>query len=181
MKEKITEWLIKRDAIGEEDRELYEFALENLFLVSSPFLLAVVFSITQGVLLEEFLFILGFLLTRSYTGGYHISSSIICMVCSTLVLCLAAIIIRSDVDEVILLTPSLVNCFLIWSVSPIDNEDRPLTPFERLKYRRVSRLILASLLLVYGLTAMIGYNRGCLVIEMLFLLIGTTQVASLLE
>ena len=67
----IVTWLIKHKAILNEDRELYEYAVYGFFLTTFPIIISITIGGIMGKIFESILFIVTFMLTRKYSGGFH--------------------------------------------------------------------------------------------------------------
>ena len=151
----ITEALCKLQVIEEADRELYIYGFFVLLSRGLFFLISALFGLICGTLWESMIFYIMFSTLRCYAGGFHASKESVCTCCTTVALFLASlsISILSEVESVMILWCILVLCgAVVYLLSPLDSEDKPLTSNDFCEYRRKSRMIVIVLTVV----AMIG-------------------------
>ena len=99
---------------------------------------------------------------RKFSGGFHLKSSTICLVSSTLLLSLFLLIIKTltTKENIIIFT-----CFVIASsiqiflCSPIDNEARKLNEREFSVFKKVARTMSAMFLILYIVLLSFGQMR----------------------
>ena len=110
--------------------------------------------------IEGILMILPFMMIRKFSGGYHLNSSVVCFISSTLLLStsLALIgLINSLGSYDVLLCAAVMNALQIFVYSPIDSKKRKLSKKEQEVFREIARLMvsvfLAFSLLLYFLGA----------------------------
>lgn len=156
------EWLLRAGAISENDRELYEYAAYSFLFSLLPLILVMLLGAVSGMLLEGVLMIVPFMLIRKFSGGFHLQSSGVCFVSSTLLLSAFLFLIRLVTVKQSFL---LLSCFVaaaaiqLFLCSPIDNEARKLSAKERAVFKKVARIMSALLLAVYIVLGSLGLNR----------------------
>ena len=99
---------------------------------------------------------------RKFSGGFHLKSSTICLVSSTLLLSLFLLIIKTltTKESIIIFT-----CFVIASsiqiflCSPIDNEARKLNEREFSVFKKAARTMSAMFLILYIVLMSFGQMR----------------------
>lgn len=87
---KLLERLTPESLRSKDEREIYQYGLISLIGGSCNFTLSLLLSIPLHRVLETLLFLVAFLLLRRATSGFHLESSLACLVGSQL-LCLAAV------------------------------------------------------------------------------------------
>lgn len=157
---KITQWLLKTGAIAEREEELYEYAVFSFLFSLFPLCLVMIIGGISGMFIEGILMILPFMMIRKFSGGYHLNSSVVCFISSTLLLStsLALIgLINSLGSYDVLLCAAVMNALQIFVYSPIDSKKRKLSKKEQEVFREIARLMvsvfLAFSLLLYFLGA----------------------------
>lgn len=151
----ITEALYKSRVIEEADREVYVYGFFVLLSQGLFFLITALFGCIFGTLWESVVFYIMFSTLRCYAGGFHASRESVCMCCTTAALFMASLSIGilSEVESVMIPWCILVLCgAVVYLLSPLDSEDKPLTSNDFCEYRRKSRMIVIVLTVV----AMIG-------------------------
>lgn len=147
----ITEALCKSQVIEEANRELYVYGFFVLLSQGFFFLISALFGCIFGTLWESVVFYIMFSTLRCYAGGFHASKESVCMCCTTASLFLASlsIWILSEVESVMIPWCILVLCgAVVYLLSPLDSEDKPLTSNDFREYRRKSRVIVIVLTII---------------------------------
>lgn len=145
----ITTWLIQCNAIKEDDRSLYEYAICSLFLTICPLLMVIINGCIMGLVKESMIFILPFMVIRKYSGGFHMKHAWTCFICSYAVLFLCIFITARIQCSMILsllvlgATASLIVC------SPVDCENRQLDLTEKQSYKKTTIWISILFLSIY--------------------------------
>lgn len=128
-----TKWLLNSGAISENDRELYEYAAYSFLFSLLPLCLVVILGCITGMVIEGILMIFPFMLIRKFSGGFHLKSSTICLISSTLLLSFFLLLIKVVTTEARIV---LFTCFVfastiqIFLCSPIDNEASAVLTFQ---------------------------------------------------
>lgn len=155
----ITKWLLNSGAISENDRELYEYAAYSFLFSLLPLCLVVILGCITGMVIEGILMIFPFMLIRKFSGGFHLKSSTICLISSTLLLSFFLLLIKVVTTEARIV---LFTCFVfassiqIFLCSPIDNEARKLNEREFSVFKKVARTIAVMFLILYIVLLLFG-------------------------
>lgn len=145
---KITAWLIRCEAIEEQDQFLYEYAVYSILLTLSPVFFAIGFGVLSGTVRRSILIILPFVVIRKFSGGYHAKRAGTCLMSSSLLLLLCIILSFYIKCGWILMGITSVAAVSLMRFSPFDNENRLLSWEERFCYKRITIMIVMSLVLV---------------------------------
>lgn len=114
------------------------------------------------MLLEGVLMIVPFMLIRKFSGGFHLQSSGVCFVSSTLLLSAFLFLIRLVIEKQSFI---LLSCFVaaaaiqVFLCSPIDNEARRLSEKERVVFKKVARIMSVLFFAVYIALMTLGLSR----------------------
>lgn len=147
----ITEALHKTKVIEEADRELYIYGFFVLLSHGLFFLLSALFGVLQGTLWESIVFYIMFSTLRCYAGGFHASKEIgcTCYTTASLFLSSASIHILQSADCIVIPVCVLALCsVVVYLLSPIASEDKPLSFNEHDDYRRKSRMIVVGIVVI---------------------------------
>lgn len=152
---KLCDLLIQREVIQEADREVYEYSFSVLILNSVYYLICLVVMVQYHSFLLPTLFIVIFLLLRSYMGGWHTSTMWGCMLLGLLLFTAAVnIMIYPDITEQGKLVFSGFGMLLTgWSVYHFgiqDHKNRPLSSLEKIAAQKkcYKLLFMLSLLMI---------------------------------
>ena len=142
----VVNWLIRCEVVEISDKELYRYALYSIFLSLSPLLLAIGFGIGMGCVDRSLLIIIPFVIIRKYSGGYHTKKSWSCLAGSSflLLLCIKASFYLKCGWLLAVLTIGATVSLIYFS--PIDNENMMLSKDEKLRYKRIT-IVLVFLIL----------------------------------
>lgn len=143
----VVSWLIRHEAIEEDNRELYEYASHCFLLGMAPLVYAVIIGILMGELKASIVLVLPFMFIRKLSGGFHLKNEWACLMSSCLLLyvCLLATIYISY--DILFSFIVLLAVFSLIFFSPIDSENRRLEADEK-KMRK--RETMAISLIFYG-------------------------------
>ena len=104
------------------------------------------------MVIEGILMVIPFMLIRKFSGGFHLNSSAVCFVSSTVLLSLFIFIVKfvTISAQIPLFTGGVVLAAIqIFLCSPIDNEARKLSEKETVTFRTVARVMVIVFLAVY--------------------------------
>lgn len=136
----VSDWLLDKEVIQKEDRELYEYAVYSLLITIVPLSMAMIFGSVMGVLGQSIILMIPFMTIRKYSGGYHAKNPTVCFVISCLLLffCIRiSIYVEYNILVIFLMLVSVVSLI---ANSPIDSENRQLEAIEKRRYKCVTMI-----------------------------------------
>ena len=145
----ISEWLIKKNAIRETEKELYTYAVYSFFISIVPTFLFLLFSGMVGMIREGILIIFPFMVLRKYSGGYHAKYAWLCMILSCVALAGCLYSVRFFPYGREWDVAFLISVLSLAVHSPIDSENRRLDADEVKEYRKDTIFILFASSLIY--------------------------------
>lgn len=133
----IITWLIRQNAIQEQDRELYTYALYSVALLMMPWMLIIVFGWIIGNIRQAVVMIIPFMMLRKFSGGFHAKTPLRCMAISSflLFLCIKIIFELSCSWKLLIVTAIMGVSLIIFS--PVDSQERRLEKQQKEQYRKV--------------------------------------------
>lgn len=175
----VANWLVKTEAISNEDFALYSYAMYSVMFVSIPVFLSIVVGIFMDTLLESILFIAPFVLIRKYSGGFHLKSPTVCLFVSTGIivafLCGIKLVFNYEMFSATIFCAFIFG-ILLFVKSPIDTEERKLSKREAIVFGRIAKVMVVA----FGfITLMLTcYNKFSIAIPIGFgiILSGALQV-----
>lgn len=141
----LTEKLLSNGTIIDEDKELYIYGLFMLLSQLMFFIIACIFGLILGCVLESIIFYIAFQFIRRYAGGYHASTETRCEILSTLSIlaCIVVIKLSKTYDfQTVLLLITMLSAVCIFVFCPLDTPEKPLSDKEFKYFRKVSWIIL---------------------------------------
>lgn len=177
----ISEKLCYANVIPAEDQALYSYGFFLLLSRSLFFVITFIFGFLFKTLWESIVFYVLFSILRGYAGGVHASEESVCMFFTTVLLFLASAFLhmmKMSTCTAIAAGMLLVGGMVVFPLSPLDSEEKPLNPSERRYYRRISRLITATMVLAGSVAIILKFHgvlyvvSACVSFEGVLLLIG---------
>lgn len=141
---KITDRLIVNEAIRAEERELYEYGLQQGLLIIVNMLTTIVIGFLFKMVWQSILFMVVYIPLRSFAGGYHAKTQSRCYFFSILLtasVLLAIKLIPGTNFNVIGL--ALTAGIIIYVLAPVEDANKPLDETETAVYKKWTRVILA--------------------------------------
>lgn len=161
---RLTEKLLLKGVINEDDRELYVYGLFMLLSHIMLFVAACIFGVLLNCLLESIIFYVAFQFIRRYAGGYHADTETRCEIMSSLSILVCVFIIRLSKNydfQAILLAISAVSAVCIFSLCPLDTEEKPLSEKEYKYFKKISWIILAVISVLIAVSYIFKWNFIC--------------------
>ena len=146
--------LITHKIIAEEKREAYMYGFELFFEKIFFYGIILIIAILTKTLIFSVLFTLSYKMLRQYTGGFHCKTAELCLVVSVLIYLLAILLYLLDMDLVksVLGIGAFLSTILIFVFSPRESKNRPLGSEEKKKYRAMSIIISAIIVIVAAIS-----------------------------
>lgn len=141
----VVNWMIQHDAIHEEEKELYEYALHSAGLSILPFLIAGTIGFCFGSIKTGIMVVIPFMILRKFSGGYHAKKLSHCLIGSVMLLFLCILFAtHATYDWKFLVVTSLASVSLM-TFSPIDHENRPLEDDEKHSLKKMTIFLVCVL------------------------------------
>lgn len=141
--------LLSSNTISEEMFDIYVYGLE--LLISSLFSTTVVLliGILSGCILETIAFLITFILLRSFTGGFHANTYLLCSVVTfstfSIVLLLSKFVSIPFYSYLIL---GVVGLGIITWLAPVENPNKVLTEKKKIRCKITSVILFVMLIFV---------------------------------
>ena len=179
--EVVTNWLLKCGAISKEDEELYIYALYSTLLTCSPLILAILFGIVLGKMVQSILIILPFMSIRKFSGGYHSNSPGVCLISSSLILLLCIILSCHVRFGWLLGCCTILSAISLSIFSPIDNINRKLDDDEKIHCRKKTVYFVTIYLVIEVLLLLMNLYTSAICISIGTILTASLQLPNILK
>lgn len=147
----ITGWLSDNHMINAEDREIYHYGIQQFFIITLNLLLSVIVGIAFQMVWQCGLFICSYIPLRSYAGGYHAKTQLRCYFLSVSLIMLSLMIVKYITYNFFVIV-FIGFCVLgIFLLAPVENQNKPLSEKEVIRYRKKARWILVVEVICTGL------------------------------
>lgn len=181
---RIADQLISMGRFMEEDRAIYQFGLEMLFLNLVNLLSAAFIGLFMGQLLECFMFLALFIPLRCHAGGYHAENPLCCYFLSNAVIVFALLLLRTSP---VMMARGAGVVFLLLSagmaaiLAPVENLNKPLDEAEKRVYGFRTRVVLIIQVLIGLVCYAYAYYQGVWIILLTIVLVVITELLGLLQ
>lgn len=180
----LSQRLIERGIIKEEEQEIYQFGIRNGMIILLNVLTAFLIGLITERLLIVAVFTVSFMVLRSYTGGYHSDSRIFCYIGSNLVLFIPVytenLFVKTEDSILCIVLAIAVSIIMVFS--PMHSKNRKLDKAEQKHFGKRSRAITMVQLIILGilwygeLTSYTYAIYSSICITAVFMLIGKVQL-----
>lgn len=158
----ITKYLLKKNVISDEEKELYDYGLFMIISYVVFFLISLLFGIALNIPFSSMLFYISFCLVRNFAGGIHANSEIKCDIITTLSILISEILIKIFIDHslvsiafVMLIISSVCLCVL----KPIATSQKEISQQEKLHFHKKVIVITLLTLIISTISMLLGvYN-----------------------
>lgn len=145
---RVVNWLISKNAIPEEDRELYEYACNSFLYILFPIVLALIVGIITKKIAESMVFIVPFITLRNFCGGYHMRTAKQCIFTSTVLFCVFFSLGRINVNQWIYYLVNIVSAISIAVISPVVSDNKKINDSKIKKAKRTAIFIILFYLII---------------------------------
>lgn len=173
----LTDYVIQKGMIKEEDRELYEYGFTMTIEVGLFVLSCLFVSLYLHMLMEGILFFLIFAPLRSYAGGLHLDKFHSCFVLSCLTFSGILLIVRYI--HIPMLFSFIVLFILeaaVYALYPVENINREVDSEENRFFKKKLKIFLAVDLLLAVICAVLKKECYVFLISMTFFMIVVTMI-----
>jgi accessory gene regulator B len=142
--DKLVDFLVEKEIIRNDDREIYIYGLLALFSTVMNFFLVLFIGIVAGLLHETLIFLLGFALLRCYCGGYHAKTQSGCVLSFTAIYVFSMMVYHFmpiEYDRLFSLLSAGICLIFIFVFAPIEHKNRTFEGDEYKQFRLASRII----------------------------------------
>lgn len=148
---KLSNFLVSNHSIKKSDSELYEYAAKVFFQSIISIVVTILIGIAFGMLKECLCFILIFIILRKFTGGLHAKKYSHCLISSTALITTSLIFIRvleKNHFQIIFMSLTMIAVVIICVLSPVENNNKPLSNKEKNIYKIISIVLSLALLVL---------------------------------
>ncbi|MBS5621146.1 accessory gene regulator B family protein [Eubacterium sp.] len=179
---KVTDRLLSRNAIKDEDYEIYQYGLEQLFTSILNMLTLFVIGSIMGMIWQGIIFVLSFMLLRKYAGGYHASTPLGCYLLTTLIITVALSVMKYlEISILIYLVLLMVSSVIVYMLTPVEAVNKELDKIEKIIYRKKTILTwIVEVSLAIGVFILKHYEIS-ICIFMAIIMVGISLVTGHIE
>lgn len=140
----ITQKLQKNNTVTSEQYDLCRFGFQQGLTILLNLLTTICIGVIMGEFWQSVLFMIAYAPLRSFAGGYHAKTSILCYVYSILMMITVLFAIKLPLfNDFICIIAFLVSCVIIAILSPVEDSNKPLDYVEIKVYRKRTLVIIS--------------------------------------
>ena len=154
---KITDVLLSHQVISGEQYDIYVYGFELLI----SFLFSTMLILIAGIIFHAFIrtlaFLIVFIILRSFTGGFHAKTYLVCNVCTLSTY--GAVMLLSTYVKVNLIAYAILfvlGFIVLFIFSPVENPNKPLSTQQKKKHKTTGMSLYMMKLLITIITHLIS-------------------------
>ena len=161
LSEKLIGFMETNQAISEEDREVYEYAIESVWILGGNIVTSLLIGFGLKVPWYCVLLLLAIIFLRSDAGGYHATTVWRCYFMSCMVLVLSLLWVKAEIpcQTAITVCMAIPSYLMILRYAPLEAENKPLDETEKQVIGRRARVI-ATVEMAAGLACFLIDKRA---------------------
>lgn len=141
----ITQYLIKKHAIEDDDYQIYHYGL--FVLISEIFFWGYCLFVgaVLKIVLPSLLFCAFFFLSHRFAGGFHAKTELHCLIItlSSFLISIIAIKLSVQLNDIFLLVFYVCCSIILIVLSPADTPQKPLSNKDKILFKKITSLIVA--------------------------------------
>lgn len=173
----ITGYLLKNKIIESNKLDIYIYGFEILISNMLGFLIGLTLGIAFSQILECLVFLLIFVLMRTYCGGYHAETYLKCNIIFTTNIMIAMLIFKFIVNYPVYFH-FMINIICIISIvilAPVENEYKPITSDEKKRHKKTS-IILYLIIFIISSILYFFISKYSIVIDIALISVALSMV-----
>lgn len=140
--EKAVNYLIYKNVIDNDNLEIYQYGLGQIFSTTLNILTTLLLGIIFGEIYQSLIFVFAFMILRTYSGGYHAKTPIRCYFFTTISIAAGLSAMKFIViNRFIYLGLLILSSLIIITLSPIGTANKPLDEIEKIIYRKKTIIV----------------------------------------
>lgn len=158
--EKLANNLEENQIIKHDDRELYVYGFNQGLNILLNLITTLVVGLLFRNILELAIFIAAYIPLRSFAGGYHAKTPLRCYIYSIVMLILVSVGMKHlFFVDMVYYAILVISSLIIYTLSPIEDQNKPLDKIEIKVYRKRSLLIMLIELIICILFNVLSINK----------------------
>lgn len=178
----ITNRLLKAEVIEYDDAEIYQFGLEQLLAIVLNIATTIILGIIFNELWNSMVFVLSFMLLRTYAGGYHANTPSGCYLLTTAIIAAVLSVVKYvEINIIICAGLLLVSSASILILSPVESANKPIDSIEHIIYRKKTVAVWCIETIFAVISAALGLNRIAICIMASYVILGISLIAGVIQ
>lgn len=155
---KITERLVQKNVISEDETELFHYGLFIIFSELSALIYCLLVGTVLKVIFVSVLFYAVFGVLHRFAGGFHVKTELCCQIITSLFFLMGIVGTKFSVliDSSYLIVVCAFSSLLLVILSPVDTPQKPLEREERTMFKKILFVIVVISSVLVILLNLIG-------------------------
>ena len=144
-----TDFLIGKDIISEDKKEIYEYGFNQLIVYIYNFASFIIIGLIMGMFWQSIAFTVFYMLIRPYAGGYHARTPKMCYIYSLFMIFAVLLWMKVvPLNGLFYVIIYIISSLIILKLSPVEDENKPLDNIEKIVFRKraINAYIILSIL-----------------------------------
>ena len=149
---KLTNYIYHKGLIEEEYFDVYQYGFECFLEISINFISCIIIGLSLHMLLECLIFFFFFIPLRSYSGGLHMSTYMLCYLLSCLIVIVSLLIVKNvSLPAYVSFLIYLLSAIFLHLIGPVDHPNREVDAEDNQKFMKKAKITI----LIGGICAII--------------------------
>lgn len=133
----------KANTISEHNKELYVYGLHQMIIMILNILITLMIGYILSMLWQSILFLITYIPIRTYAGGYHAKTPLMCY-CLSVILVIAILLVMKmiEIPLFVCITGITLSSICIILLAPVQDPNKPFTEKEKMFFRKKTRIFL---------------------------------------
>lgn len=164
MIDRIINVLERNNAFTPEDKEFVRYGLKMALLELVNVISIIFIGVLMGMVWESVIFLVVYIPLRSFVGGYHAKTELMCYLMSVLLVASILGIVKYFSLEELKYYILIVSCLVILFLSPVESKNKPLDQVESKRFRLISMILLFLVLAIWAFINLFSAYYGFMII-----------------
>ncbi len=178
----ITNLFVKSSVIQEEDKDLYQYGVEQICNIILNILTTVIIGTLYGMIPEILIFMFAYIPLRIYAGGFHAKTPFRCYLCSVVITVIAISVMKfTEIHYFIYIIAAAVSSTVILKAAPIEDKNKPLDSTEKAVFRKRTVFVWLAEIILLLLFSILKLDLFVVPISLSMLLEGVMVVLGIIK
>lgn len=178
----ITNLFVKSSVIQEEDKDLYQYGVEQICNIILNILTTVIIGALYGMIPEILIFMFAYIPLRIYAGGFHAKTPFRCYLCSVAITVIALSVMKFvEIPYFICIIAAAVSSTVILKATPIEDKNKPLDSTEKAVFRKCTVFVWLAEIILLLLFSILKLDLFVVPISLSMLLEGVMVVLGIIK
>lgn len=157
--EGFVESLVKSNTIGEDDKEIVTYGIEQGILILLNFATTVLLGFLFGMVWHSILYMIAYIPLRSFVGGYHARTTLRCYISSVVIISFALTAMKFfHWNTAVCVLLLILSSVIVFICAPRADDNKPFDDEEFIVFRRKARIICVIEAVVICLCLFLGFK-----------------------